>query len=433
MRPIALERGAAPDACGHRSTAITIVEAAYYYATPFATSLLAELGARVIKIEPMAGDPYRRVQPGSGDPVRNLGHNNMVRAMQGKESIALNLKDPSGQEIIHRLVAEADVFVHSFRPGCPESLGIDEATLRAINPKLVYQYAASYGSNGPYARQPAIDPVIAAFSGPDRAPDRRGQPAADGERRRPDRRRRPRHGHDARHPRSRAHRPGPVRRVGDDRLQPLPQLRGRALLRGQAAPPDAWTVSNTAPMRPAGSTEPPRPASASRAGCSSTPRATPPSNGSAEPSAAADLVADAEVRLVRGASPHRAELEQILEDVFTAHPARAWEEQLLAAGVGCVQADAMSHFAFLYEDPQARAIGMMTKTEHPTMGGTYWRYAPVLQLSATPGQAKAFCDWGEHSQAILAELGYDAQQIDELDDAGIIGRASERTATPART
>ena len=58
----------------------------------------------------------------------------MVRAMQGKESIALNLKDPRGREILHRLVAQADVFVHSFRPGVPESLGIDEATLRAINP-----------------------------------------------------------------------------------------------------------------------------------------------------------------------------------------------------------------------------------------------------------------------------------------------------------
>jgi crotonobetainyl-CoA:carnitine CoA-transferase CaiB-like acyl-CoA transferase len=137
---------------------ITIVEAAYYYATPFATALLAELGARVIKIEPIYGDPYRLLARATGDPVGNVGHNNMVRAMQGKESIALNLKDERGQEILHRLVADADVFVHSFRPGVPEALGIDEATLRKLNPRLVYQYAASYGSVGPYAGQPAIDP-----------------------------------------------------------------------------------------------------------------------------------------------------------------------------------------------------------------------------------------------------------------------------------
>ena len=76
---------------------ITIVEAAYYYATPFATALLAELGARVIKIEPIQGDPYRLLGRGGGDPVAALGHNNMVRAMQGKESIALNLKDDRGR------------------------------------------------------------------------------------------------------------------------------------------------------------------------------------------------------------------------------------------------------------------------------------------------------------------------------------------------
>ena len=95
----------------------------------------------------------------------NLGHNNMVRAMQGKESIALNLKDPRGSHIVRRLVDKADVFVHSFRPGVPESLGIDEDTLRKIKPDFVYHYGASYGSDGPYSRQPAIDPVIAAFAG----------------------------------------------------------------------------------------------------------------------------------------------------------------------------------------------------------------------------------------------------------------------------
>jgi crotonobetainyl-CoA:carnitine CoA-transferase CaiB-like acyl-CoA transferase len=141
---------------------VTIVEAAYYYATPFATALLAELGARVIKIEPLRGDPYRNLGRAGGDPVLNLGHNNMVRAMSGKESIALNLKDPRGKEILHQLVKRADIFIHNFRRGVPETLGMDEETLRKINPQLVYQYGASYGSVGPYCRQPAIDPIIAA-------------------------------------------------------------------------------------------------------------------------------------------------------------------------------------------------------------------------------------------------------------------------------
>ena len=101
----------------------------------------------------MNGDPYRLLGRGGGDPVAALGHNNMVRAMQGKESIALNLKDERGREVLHRLVAEADVFVHSFRGQVPEHLGIDADTLRAINPTLVYQYAGVVRLTGP--AQPA--------------------------------------------------------------------------------------------------------------------------------------------------------------------------------------------------------------------------------------------------------------------------------------
>ena len=119
----------------------------------------------MIKVEPPKGDPYRLLGRGSGDPVTALGQNNMVRAMQGKESIAINLKEPRGREIVHRLVERADVFVHSFRGDVPKELGIDVKTLRSLNPRLVYQYATSYGSTGPYARQPAIDPVVAAFAG----------------------------------------------------------------------------------------------------------------------------------------------------------------------------------------------------------------------------------------------------------------------------
>jgi crotonobetainyl-CoA:carnitine CoA-transferase CaiB-like acyl-CoA transferase len=430
VRPIA------PSAGPHRSLrtpleGITILEAAYYYATPFATSLLSELGARVIKIEPMAGDPYRRVQQGP-DPVRNLGQNNMVRAMQGKESIVLDLKHPSGQEILHRLVAQADVFVHNFRPGVPESLGIDPATLQAINPKLVYQYAAAYGSDGPYASQPAIDPVIAAFSGQIALQTGEGNPPL------------MENGAD------------PIAAGGHATAMMLGILARERTGRGQYVE-SAMVVSNLyANCEDALVYEgkPPRPSvDGQQYGTDAARRlyrAAETGVGEsgwvfldAASDAAFEQFCDVIGRADLGADPrfasfevralHRAELEQILEDVFTAQPARAWEEQLLAAGVACVQADAMSHFAFLYEDPQARAIGMMTQTEHPTMGGTYWRHAPVIKLSATPGQAKAFCDWGEHSQAILEELGYEAQQIDELDDAGIIGRASERTATAART
>ena len=74
-------------------------------------------------------------------------------------------------------------------------------------------------------------------------------------------------------------------------------------------------------------------------------------------------------------------------------------------GVGCVTADAMSHFAFLFRDPQALANGTMVETEHPSFGGRYWRHAPMLRFSETPGEARPHCELGEHTRAILAGTG----------------------------
>jgi crotonobetainyl-CoA:carnitine CoA-transferase CaiB-like acyl-CoA transferase len=106
--------------------------------------------------------------------------------------------------------------------------------------------------------------------------------------------------------------------------------------------------------------------------------------------------------------------------VFSARTADEWETNLLAAGVGCVRADAASNFNFLYEDPQARAINMMTATEHPDFGGKYWRHAPVLRFSKTPCQARPFTGKGEHTRSILAELGYDDDEIARLKEQHVV-------------
>ncbi|HWL42711.1 MAG TPA: CoA transferase [Ilumatobacter sp.] len=132
---------------------VTIVEVAYFIAGPMATTLLAELGARVIKVEPLDGDPFRRTGLQS------------AKFVQGKESVTLDLKAPPGAEALRRLISAADVVVHSFRSGPARKLGLDADTVLAHNPRAVHLYAASYGSRGPQRDRAAFHSTPNALSG----------------------------------------------------------------------------------------------------------------------------------------------------------------------------------------------------------------------------------------------------------------------------
>ncbi|MHB8328084.1 MAG: CaiB/BaiF CoA transferase family protein [Acidimicrobiales bacterium] len=146
---------------------VTILEIAYFVAGPLAGALLAEMGARVIKVEPLEGDPYRR----SGLQATKFLH--------GKESIGLDLKNPRSATILHDLVRRCDVVVHSFRPGVPERLGIGYSQLSEINPQLIYVFAASYGSKGPQAQRTAYHSTPNALNGSGILQAGRGNPPAD--------------------------------------------------------------------------------------------------------------------------------------------------------------------------------------------------------------------------------------------------------------
>jgi crotonobetainyl-CoA:carnitine CoA-transferase CaiB-like acyl-CoA transferase len=139
---------------------VTVVECATYVTGPYATALLANLGARVIKIEvPPDGDPYRYFAPGEYFSP-NFAHLN-----RNKQSITLDLKAPEGKKICLDLARKADVFIENFRPGVAERLGLGYETLRALNSGLVYCSISAFGQTGPYAKKPGFDTLGQAMSG----------------------------------------------------------------------------------------------------------------------------------------------------------------------------------------------------------------------------------------------------------------------------
>ena len=134
---------------------VVVVESATIIAAPLGASVLADLGARVIKLEPLTGDPFRSMFHGFGASKCNAG----------KESICLDLKSAAGQEIAQALGAKADVWIHNYRTGVPEKLGIGYETLAARNPDLVYVSANGYGPGGPGAKRPSTHPIPGAALG----------------------------------------------------------------------------------------------------------------------------------------------------------------------------------------------------------------------------------------------------------------------------
>ena len=138
-----------------------IIDLTQMISGPMATMILADQGADVIKVEP----------PASGDLTRLMGGRKrgmaptFVIANRNKRSIAIELKNPRGVDLLKRLAIKADLFVQNFRPGAAKRMGIGEAALRAVNPSLIYVSISGFGETGPYGHKRVYDPVIQALSG----------------------------------------------------------------------------------------------------------------------------------------------------------------------------------------------------------------------------------------------------------------------------
>ncbi|MGJ7418365.1 CaiB/BaiF CoA transferase family protein [Streptomyces cinereoruber] len=160
---------------------ITVVAVEQAVAAPFATRQLADLGARVVKVERPDGGDFAR---GYDTAARGLA-SHFVWCNRGKESVAIDLKDPRGLALVRRLTAGADVFVQNLAQGAAARLGLDAATLCAAHPRLIAVDVSGYGAEGPYAHRRAYDMLVqceaglVSVTGTPEQPVKSGIPAAD--------------------------------------------------------------------------------------------------------------------------------------------------------------------------------------------------------------------------------------------------------------
>jgi len=156
--------GHGSDVTGPYLSGVHVLDLSAYLAGPVTPLVLAELGADVVKVEPLGGDAHRTMEP------------MFAAGQRGKRAVALDLKAPDAPEVLDRLFRWSDVVHHNSRVGLAERLGYDEATVRAANPDVVYSFASGFGEHGPRSLLPSNDQLMQALAGVEHAQGGAGQP-----------------------------------------------------------------------------------------------------------------------------------------------------------------------------------------------------------------------------------------------------------------
>lgn len=405
---------------------VTVVELGLMYAAPFGATLLTDLGARVIKIESLEGDGIRGILPfpGAGS----------LKVMQGKESIAVDLGSAEGKEIIYDLVRRADAVLQAFRAGAAERNGVDAATLKAINPDLVYVSAPGYGTGGPYGHRPAYAPSAGAAGGLalTDAPAAMGATGSLAE---------------IKEAAVRLNAANAVPNVQADGVAALAVA--TALLLGLVARARSRPAGELTTTMLATATHalldrvvdyPERPVSPQADddlhGYSALYRLYKASQGWVFLSAAADgqwddlaaaldgltgksaLASDPRFGSPQARRDRDADLAATLAGVFAGRPAAEWESCLVPSGVACVAAAEASPEILLLADPDLAAEYATTATS--PVFEEHLRHSPYVRFSRSRTQAKGACGHGEHTRALLGEIGYSDETIAGLAERGVV-------------
>lgn len=410
---MALPNGARPS--GKPLHGFTVLEFATIIATPIGVSLLADLGARVIKVEPIGGDPFRGM---GGGPLRGLLASKTNAA---KESICINLKDPEGQAIVADLIAKADAIVHNYRPGVPGRLGIGYETARAINPGIVWVSANGYGPNAPGAHRPSAHPIPGAVIGGALFQAGSAMPPAGCETIEEIR--------EASRQLMRANEANPDPNTGllvasatllglyaQRRYGVGQEIYVNMLTANAYANSDDFLQYEGKPQR--------RQVDGELYGTAPWYRLYEASEGWVFLAAVTDeewsaFCREAAPELVGRASIGEDALIAALTELFSRAPADEWERRLTALGVGCVRADAGPVGEFLARDEHVLANGFNPVARHRRLGDVR-RWGPLTRMAGGRDDYGPGVLAGQETTEILAEVGRSPEEVDRLKTAGVV-------------
>jgi len=384
---------------------VKVIDFSHAWAGPTCTMLLGDAGADTIKVEPTTGDFYRTAMDGAV----------FINVNRNKRSIALDLKTNEGRRIALKLLERADVLVENFVPGVMDRLGLGYQTISKMNPRMIYCSISGFGQEGPYHKRPSFDPVAQAMSGimlatgePDRPPVRILPPMIDYSA-----------GIHAAYGIVIAllnrEQTGKGERI-DISLMDIGIVQMGAFV-------THYTMTGELPERMGSAHKAWAPYQAFEA-----------SDGWVLIAVASDemwlnlckvlkledLGNDSRYATPQSRRKHRKELAESLTKVTRQYRARELESLLSEAGVPSGQ---LRNIAEVMEDPQVKARHLIDDIEYPGLGKIKVVKNPIFFSGHAPRTQLQAPQLGEHTAAVLAELGYSEAEIQRLEDTVIVRRS----------
>ena len=398
---------------------IRVIELANFIAGPLAGTLLGDMGADVIKVEPPQGDMGRATPP-----IRNDESVSFVALNRNKRSLVLDLKRPKAVEILCKLAAKSDVFLEAYRPGALDKLGLGAAQIKAVNPRIIYTSVSGFGQTGPDRRRAGVNLIIEAFSGalsvtgePGKMPMRPGVQTADV------------FGALFATYATLASLVGAARN-GEGRIADVSLV--EASIAAAAWEAAEYLETGNAPQ-PLGNRH----------------RLTAPYQlfetsdkrylafGTPNDALFAKLMqvlgleahlGDARFSSYSKRKANEDALLPIVEPAVRARTAADLEAALMTVGVPCAR---VNNFKEVFEHPQIIARGVVKEVDHPRLGKMRTTRNPVLLDHDGPAIDRQSPMLGEHSEEVLSELGYSPAAITELVAAGVTRLAAKKGTVAA--